>query len=201
MYEQERSAFAQMKHVLETKQELKADFEDCLSNLLSRFATKIRENRFIVGGALEMFLTALLLACGIDAEDVGTTDERVDIRIRGNGGFSVKGHFSRTGDIRLINTLGTSGYARWDSATIFVLYNLGIGYADPELLPNQARTVADAIVIRSRAVREFLTANPQYLIALSVPAPLQEESRSELVSRVVAREILAKTKILKHYLP
>ncbi len=200
MFEKERLAFAKMRHVVETNPDLREDFEQCLADLLSRFATKIRENRFIVGGALEVFVTALLRACGVDARDVGTSDEHIDIQLGEGGGFSVKGHFSQSGDIRLINTLGASGYATWDSATIFVIHNTGLGYADPELLPNKARTVSDAVVINSNVVKNFLYENPGYLVQISVPTPLQDETRSDLVSRVVAREILAKTKVLKDYL-
>ncbi len=200
MFEKERSAFATMKRVMETNPDIREDFERCLADLLSRFATKIQENRFIVGGALEVLVTALLRACGVDSRDVGTTDARVDILLAEGGGFSIKGHFSQSRDIRLINTLSSSGYAEWDTATIFVIHNTGLGYADPELLPNTARTVPDAVGINSRDIKNFLSSNPQYLIPLSVPAPLQDEARSELVSRVVAREILAKTKVLKDYL-
>jgi hypothetical protein len=186
----ERGAFAQLKQKIDHDDKLRQEVEYTLAQLLGRFATSVRENRFVVGGALEVILTAALRAAGVAAEDVGISEERIDIRIP-NGGFSVKGHFSGTGNIRLINVLGDSTQAEWSEGTLFVLHGMGIGYSDPELLGAGAtKREKDAIVLRYNQLKQFLETNPAYFIALQVPQATKEEKQSELVSRAVAREIL-----------
>ena len=186
----ERGAFAQLKQKIDHDDKLRQEVEYTLAQLLGRFATSVRENRFVVGGALEVILTAALRAAGVAAEDVGISEERIDIRIP-NGGFSVKGHFSGTGNIRLINVLGDSTQAEWSEGTLFVLHGMGIGYSDAELLGAGAtKREKDAIVLRYNQLKQFLETNPAYFIALQVPQATKEEKQSELVSRAVAREIL-----------
>jgi hypothetical protein len=186
----ERGAFAQLKQKIDHDDKLRQEVEYTLAQLLGRFATSVRENRFVVGGALEVILTAALRAAGVAAEDVGISEERIDIRIP-NGGFSVKGHFSGTGNIRLINVLGDSTQAEWSEGTLFVLHGMGIGYSDPELLGAGAtKREKDAIVLRYNQLKQFLETNPAYFISLQVPQATKEEKQSELVSRAVAREIL-----------
>jgi hypothetical protein len=186
----ERGAFAQLKQKIDHDDKLRQEVEYTLAQLLGRFATSVRENRFVVGGALEVILTAALRAAGVAAEDVGISEERIDIRIP-NGGFSVKGHFSSTGNIRLINVLGDSTQAEWSEGTLFVLHGMGIGYSDPELLGAGAtKREKDAIVLRYNQLKQFLETNPAYFISLQVPQATKEEKQSELVSRAVAREIL-----------
>ncbi|MDT7961571.1 MAG: hypothetical protein RQ971_06870 [Armatimonadota bacterium] len=186
----ERGAFAQLKQKIDHDDKLRQEVEYTLDQLLRRFATSVRENRFVVGGVLEVILTAALRAAGVAAEDVGISEERIDIRIP-NGGFSVKGHFSGTGNIRLINVLGDSTQAEWSEGTLFVLHGMGIGYSDPELLGAGAtKREKDAIVLRYNQLKQFLETNPAYLISLQVPQATKEEKQSELVSRAVAREIL-----------
>ena len=186
----ERGAFAQLKQKIDHDDKLRQEVEYTLAQLLGRFATSVRENRFVVGGALEVILTAALRAAGVAAEDVGISEERIDIRIP-NGGFSVKGHFSGTGNIRLINVLGDSTQAGWSEGTLFVLHGMGIGYSDPELLGAGAtKREKDAIVLRYNQLRQFLETSPAYFISLQVPQATREEKQSELVSRAVAREIL-----------
>jgi len=186
----ERWAFAQLKQKIDHDDKLRQEVEYTLAQLLERFATSVRENRFVVGGALEVILTAALRAAGVAAEDVGISEERIDIRIP-NGGFSVKGHFSGTGNIRLINVLGDSTQAEWSEGTLFVLHGMGIGYSDPELLGAGAtKREKDAIVLRYNQLKQFLETNPAYLISLKVPQATKEEKQSEPASRAVAREIL-----------
>lgn len=201
-FQAERATFKQFKQSVEGDPELKHELETAFRELLTRFATTIYENRFVVGGAIEVILLASLRASGIDAQDVGGKETRIDIRIP-DGGFSVKGHFSNSGDVRLINVLGDSERTAWNEATLFVLYGIGIGYADPKLLEDQnaVRRTKDAIVIKYSVLRRFFSQNPEWLIKCEIPQALQNRSESELVSRTVAREILAKTPKLFNALP
>jgi hypothetical protein len=195
----ERAAFRKLKRAVEKDPDLRGDIELAIGQLHERFATSIRENRFIVGGVLEVVLVAALRAAGVKAEDVGTSEQRIDIKIP-DGGFSVKGHFKRTGDIRLINVLGESSATEWDTATLFVLHGIGIGYADPDLIGETKRT-SDAVVLRYAALRDFLRQNPEYLIVCDIPPARRDVAGSELVSRSIAREILKGTKKLANYMP
>lgn len=78
----ERAAFYQLKQAMEGDALLKSDIETALAALLGRFATTIYENRFVVGGALEVIMVAALRAAGVDATDVGAQEERLDVRNR-----------------------------------------------------------------------------------------------------------------------
>jgi hypothetical protein len=195
----EREAFEKLKRAVERDKDLREDIELAIGQLLKRFATSIRENRFIVGGVLEVILVAALRAAGVEAEDAGVSEQRIDIKIP-MGGFSIKGHFRGTGAIRLINVLGESPEAEWDTATLFVLHGIGIGYADPDLIGETKRT-SDAITLRYTALRDFLRQHPEYLIVCDVPSARSETEGSELVSRSIAREILKETKKLARYMP
>lgn len=200
MYESERGAFEKLKSVTESDLILKSDLENAFSAVLTRYATKIYENRFLVGGVSEVILVSALRAVGIPAEDIAAQDERFDIRIPG-GHLSVKGHFSQgASDIRLINVLGESSRSEWDTGTLFVIAGTGIGYADPELLPGSTHRVSDAVVLRYRKLREFLSEQTQFLIACQIPYTLADVERSELASRTVAREILKDTHKLKDFI-
>jgi hypothetical protein len=200
MYESEREAFERLKAMAENDLMLKSDLESAFNAILTRYATRIYENRFLVGGVCEVILVSALRAVGISAEDIATQNDRYDIRIPG-GHFSVKGHFSKgASDIRLINVLGESSMSGWDTGTIFVLAGIGIGYADPELLPNSTHRVSDAVVLRYRKLREFLSEQTQFLIACQIPYTLADVEQSELASRTVAREILKNTHKLKDFI-
>jgi len=198
-FEAERLAFSKLKETVDNNSQLRSDIETALQQLLKQYNTTIRENRFIVGGVVEVILCTSLRAARIEAADVGISEQRADIVIP-QGRFSVKGHFSGTGNIRLINVLGESSHTEWDTATIFVLSGVGIGYADPELLPNAVRRTSDALLLRFSSIRTFLEKNPKYLIVCQVPAATIGHDSDKLVSRLVAREILKQTKILKEHL-
>lgn len=199
MYEREREAFNELKVAIESDSILKTDIENAFQAVLTRYATRIYENRFLVGGVTEVILVSALRAAGILAEDIAAQDDRYDIRIPG-GHFSVKGHFSSgVSDIRLINVLGDSSKSEWDTGTIFVFAGLGIGYADPDLLPGCTRRVSDAVVLRYRKLRVFLSEQSLFLIECQIPHALQEVEQSELASRTVAREVLKNTQKLKDF--
>lgn len=194
----ERAAFNKLKKAVESDTALKSDIEEALTELLERFSTQIYENRFVVGGVVEVILTAALRAAGVEARDVGLQEERIDIRIP-EGGFSVKGHFRGSGDIRLINVLGDSAQADWREATLFVLHGIGIGYADPDLLRDRGviHRTGDAVVARYAVLRQFFQDEPHWLLKCRVPQSLQETTSSELVSRALAYQILQRTQKLR----
>jgi len=75
-FSSEREAFEKMKHAVENNPDLKSDIEFCLKSLLLRFATSLRENRFVVGGALEVIVMTALRASGVECQDVGRVFEK-----------------------------------------------------------------------------------------------------------------------------
>lgn len=91
-FRKQRRAFQRLRHALQADGELRAEVELALQKVLRSYPTKIRENRFVVGGVAEVILVAAFRAAGLPASDVGPREARIDIALQGGGGFSVKGH-------------------------------------------------------------------------------------------------------------
>lgn len=78
-FREERQAFQQLRETLRGAPELREEVEIALREVLRSFPTTIRENRFVVGGVIEVILVAAFRASGIPAADVGPRADRVDI--------------------------------------------------------------------------------------------------------------------------
>lgn len=168
---------------------------------LTRYSTTIYENRFVVGGVAERIIGAIFVALGHRASNIGVTVTRSDILV-GDARLSVKGSFqSGSRSIRLVNVMGSSTGATWQEPTIVIMSNVGIGYADPELLPGEARRRTDVIELPATALRRLWQAQPDYLVQIIIPVALQDASRSDVASRIVADEILRYTKRLRPFDP
>ena len=91
LYRQERRAFDRLKSncTVEAKQE----YEIAIFTLLERFNTTIYENRFVVGGAVEMFTCALLRAVGIDCILYGSQSTAGDLLLPNDKKLSIKASF------------------------------------------------------------------------------------------------------------
>lgn len=184
-----RAAFEILRNKILSEADLKDDIERAFDLLLSRYNTKIYENRFLVGGVAERIIAAAFLAIGHAADKTGVTVTRTDIKVAGSD-LSVKGSFKPgSGDIRLINTMGDSSDPVWDEPTIFIFSESGIGYADPEILPNMTRRVRDALIIKSRDISAFWESNPGFHIPLTIPYSRTDVDGSDVASRAVADEI------------
>ncbi|MCL6623844.1 MAG: hypothetical protein K6T17_04390 [Fimbriimonadales bacterium] len=57
--------------------------------------------------------------------------------------------------------------------------------------------MSDAVVLRYGDLENLLVNNPQWLIRCKVPSVSRDLGHSELVSRLVAKEILQRTRKLK----
>ncbi|MBS4029750.1 MAG: hypothetical protein KGZ58_14090 [Ignavibacteriales bacterium] len=140
---------------------------EAITKLLTIYDTAIYENRFIVGGVLEYILIAAINSIDdLIATHVGKVNQRSDFSVtdwsdNSISSFSSKASFTKSGDIRLINVLGADNTAEWDEPTIFVLSEVGIIYADPQLL-NKAERVKDAVKIKRKYVEDFASANADY---------------------------------------
>lgn len=197
-YKVERSTFRRLKAKLEADVPLRREVERALEVLLYEYNTTVHENRFVVGGACERILGAAMRASGIDAENVGTHNPRIDLGIPGAQGFSVKGSFTgKRDDIRLINSLGKSETRKWSEATIFILANTGIGYADPELLKNATKSMGDALILKRRHLDRLFQENPECLIRCAVASKSTQVKKTKVASEAVAKEILGRAEFPK----
>ena len=192
-YEPHREIYQRLRDGLTNSSQVLEELLTALGLLISEYDTSIRENRFIVGGATERILAATMRSVGISnarARGLNLSDEDIVV---GDHQISVKGSFTGGRQaIRLINTLGNSS-AVWRTATIFVLANRGIGYADPDLLPDVARKTGDAVILPRQPLDDLHDAQPQWLLVCDVPAKAQDISQRRAASEAVATEILNRT--------
>lgn len=202
MYQAERDAFQSLKTFLSGNEAARREVEAAFARLLGDYSTSIRENRFVVGGAAEVIVCAALRAAGVQASDATLTSTGGDISLPGDTQLSVKGRFSRNAStLRILNVLGASTDAAWQHGTLFLLSEIGIVYADPELLPNCATRTSDAVTLAYRHLRTFLEANEEWVARIEIPFALTDASRSRLTSRTLAFEILRGLPTLRAAMP
>ena len=196
-YTEERRAFAQFKNALETNAQLKAEYEAAIASVLEEYNTSIYENRFVTGGAVEMFTMWAMRAGGIEIAQVGAQLSGGDLQLPRGGRVSVKGVFAappagNRADGRstnLINFRGTGGNAIWVEATFFLIAGRGLYYADPEVMQGKTHMGGDAVSIKMKDVVEFGAAHPRYQYkALEVPEKSALAAQSKVASRAVAFE-------------
>ncbi len=192
-YAAHQDIYRRFRKGLENDPDVLDELLRALGLLISEYDTSIRENRFIAGGATERILATTMRCVGITnarARGLDLSDE--DIVVDGHQ-ISVKASFTGGRQaIRLINTLGDSS-ANWRTATIFVLSNRGIGYADPELLPDVATASRDAVILPRQPLDALHDTQPQWLLRCAVPAKAQDVSQRRAASEAVATEILRRT--------
>ena len=188
-----RRIWTRFKSGLENSPSLLDELLGAVSNLIGDYNSSIRENRFIVGGATERILATAMRATGIrNVQSRGLAQDEEDLVVDGVG-ISVKSSFTgRREQIRLVNTLGDSG-TQWSAPTIFIIAERGIGYADPGLLPNAAKTTSDAIVLPRRLLDHFHNGNPNYFLDCAVPRKPTNRNQSKVLSVTVANEIMTRT--------
>lgn len=189
-YQPARDAFNALTSALNNDADLKSDVERTFDNLLRRYNTQIYENRFVVGSIAERIIAAAFVAMGQVAKTHGVRVSRTDLAV-GNVPLSVKGSFRpKTYHIRLVNVMGESKAAVWDEPTIFVISQKGLGYADPELVPDATKRSRDAIQLRLRPLYQMWRERPEYFIQLEVPYSREDINGSDIASRVIADELL-----------
>ena len=200
-YAPHRDIYQRLRDGLVNSPDVLDELLRALSLLISEYDTSILENRFIAGGATERMLAAAMRCVGIAnarARGLDLSDE--DIVVDGHQ-ISVKASFTGGRQaIRLINTLGDSK-ATWRTATIFVLANRGIGYADPDLLPNVARSSRDAVILPRPPLDDLHDRQPEWLLRCDVPAKSQDASQRRAASEAVATEILQRTAVGRAMFP
>lgn len=193
-YNAERRYFDTLRNSL--KPEIKTEYETAVSTLLNLYNTTIYENRFVVGGAVEMFTLALLRSVGIPATPYGDQTAAGDIILPNNLMLSVKGSFTGAGNIRLINKQG-GGHREWQVATLFVISGIGIIYADPDMVEaDELIDSTDAIQLKRNALVR-IASDSKNVIAVDIPLkpPTSQTLFSRKASDAVARQILTDMKL------
>ena len=152
-YRAERRVFDRL--VADCTEQARQEYEDAVAILAQRYNTTIYENRFVVGGAVEVFTYALLKTVGIDCTLYGDQSAAGDILLPGDHKLSVKSRFTRTGPITLANKRG-QGARVWQTATLFVLCRSGhrvrrAGHGGREPRPRHRRRAGVHAAGNSRA--------------------------------------------------
>ena len=130
-YTAERRVFDRLKS--DCSRTVRKDYQIAVKTLVERYNTTIYENRFVAGGAVEVFTCALLRSVGIDCTLCGDQAQGGDILLPNNRMISLKSSFRGIADIRLLNQMGT-GERRWDTATLFVISGVGIVFGAPDMV-------------------------------------------------------------------
>ncbi len=189
-YNKERGYFRSLKE--NVSWQALAKYEQAIKTLLERYNTTIYENRFIAGGAVEVFTLMLLCSAGIPAQSYGDETAAGDVILPNKRMLSIKGSFTGSKDsIRLINTMGETK-AVWCTATLFIITGLGIVYGDPVMLEDGDLSRAkDALMLRRAAIDRFAS-DPANLIAIDIAQkPSKQMTRfSHKASTAVARQIM-----------
>ncbi len=185
----ERNCFKHLKENLSS--EAKVEYETGVKHLVERYNTAIYENRFTVGGVIEVFTLALMRSTGIEIEGCGSEAQGGDLILPSGQMFSLKSSFTRSGSVILVNTRGDSG-TDWETATLFVLSNVGIVYGDPAMArEDDLNRVADNLQIKRTALNRFAQ-DPLNLIPMEIPLkpPTEMADSSMKASDAVARQLM-----------
>lgn len=199
-FKETRKKFQEIKKKIEDpdSREKTKEFERALEKLLFEYDTANWENRFVVGGALEVLFCALLNSLGFKTEWL--KEARYDINIDGLS-FSLKSSFTSSGDIRLINILGEEK-AKWEEPTLFFISEFGICYADPKMNLKTKHT-SDALTINVKEIKELIEKDQRWIIKITIPRKKSQPKIIKTASYDVAKSILEEinSKFLKNHLP
>ena len=185
----ERKCFKHLQENLSSG--AKEEYETGIKHLVERYNTAIYENRFTVGGVVEVFTLALMRSTGIEIEGCGSEAQGGDLILPNGRMFSLKSSFTRGGSVILVNTRGNSG-TDWETATLFVLSNVGIVYGDPAMAQgDDLNRVADNLQIKRTALNRFAQ-DPSRLIPMEIPLkpPTEMADASMKASDAVARQLM-----------
>lgn len=189
-YAQERRAFDRLKS--DCSRETAAEYEEAVRNLVGRYNTTIHENRFIVGGAVEVFTFALLRSVGIPCTLYGDESRSGDILLPNDRKISVKSSFTGISNIKLINQMG-EGARYWDTATLFVVAGVGIVFGTADMVDDSTiRSTGDGVELRKPGLQHLVDQDANvFHMDIAYKPPTETTGFSEKASTAVARQILA----------
>lgn len=191
-YRYEREVFDVLRRTC--SKDCKKEYERAVKTLIYRYNTSVYENRFVVGGALEVFTLGLMRTVGIQCKLISDRSTGADILLENDLMFSLKSSFVGINDIRLINQMG-KGKRNWTTATLFILSDIGIVFGTPELVAkSEVQATGDAILLKKSGLKRLIS-DKNNIFSLSIPSklPAKLASSSLKVSNAVARQILYDT--------
>ena len=196
-FNSERRVFNRLQQ--DCSDEAKQEYEEVLRILVERYNTTVYENRFVVGGAVEVFTCALLRSVGIDCTLYSDISKSGDILLPNDKKLSLKATFKGgLTSIRLLNKMG-EGERIWDTATLFVVAEIGVIYGTPDMvLPEHIKDVTDAVELKRAGLKQ-LTENEANIfnVHISRKPPTEMTGFSHKASTAVAKQLLFETKSTK----
>ena len=192
-YNAERRVFDRLKS--DCTPEARAEYEHVVRTLVERYNTTIYENRFTVGGAVEVFTYALLKSVGIDCTLYSSQSKDGDILLPNDRKLSVKSNFTASGSITLMNKRG-GGEREWTTATLFILSGIGIVFGAPDMVDEDyIRDTSDSLEIRRRGLNA-LAKDEDNVFEITIPRkpPTEMTGFSFKASTAVAKQILFEAK-------
>lgn len=189
-YAQEQRVFNHLKEYCSVAAQ--QEYELAIATLLERYNTTIYENRFVAGGAVEVFTYALLRTVGIDCTLYGSQSLSGDILLTNDRKLSVKGTFvGGPTNVKLMNKQG-GGNRQWDTATLFVVSDVGIVFGAPDMVDEQhVRDTSDGMELKKAGLVNLI-AYPENVMEMEInrKPPTQMTGFSHKASAAVARQIL-----------
>lgn len=167
------------------------EYELAVQTLVERYNTTIYENRFIAGGAVEVFTYALLRSVGISCNLYGDQAKGGDILLPRDRKLSVKSNLVGVRPVRLLNKMGKRR-PKWNTATLFVVAGIGIVFGAPDMVASShLETTGDALVLRTRGLRALIN-KPSNVVPMDIARkpPTEVTGFSHKASTAVARQIL-----------
>ena len=150
------------------------------------------ENKFIVGGAVEIFFCCLLNAINIDCIHSGVSEVDYDLLIN-NYKFSIKFNGNKPYAVRLINYRGKQETVRFfRDPTIFITGGIGIGYVDPSQTINNSnifKADTDGSNIKYSWLQQFWKENSDYLFKHLIITKEKADATKKIKSRVPSVDI------------
>jgi hypothetical protein len=204
-YAVQRDFFQSYRGLIWSNESVRVEVSSSIASVLQRYNTVVWENRFIVGGVVEQVIGASARALGIEIRNAGKQNQGYDLELNDedHSGVSIKAVFASTkGKHNLVNTrsqnLGGVDPSRWQSATIFVMAGVGMGYIDPEFGSNLVTSTSDAIQISGKGLQDWWGLNPEWLIPIEIPnKPTGEASR--VASDAVSFDVFQDFQTLKKF--
>ncbi len=187
-YYKEYAAFEQLK--LSCSESAKSVYVDAVRLLIEQYNTTIPENRFIVGGAVEVFTLHLLQSAGVECKLTSESSNFSGIKLNDGGRLSVNSSFTKS-PIKLRNKQG-EGPREWNSATVFVVSNIGIIFGAQDLVGKEhIGDGKDCIMLKRSGVNK-LAKEPKYVLGMEIPEkpPLPRGAAANSKSRTAAESVL-----------
>lgn len=190
-YAQERRVFDRLRS--DCSDEARGEYEDAIATLLCTYNTTIHENRFIVGGAVEIFTYALLRSVEIDCHPYDAQSRSGGILLPNDRKLSVKGTFTGgPANVKLMNKLG-GGHREWTTATLFVVSGVGLVYGSPDMVAKEyVKDVKDGTQLKKAGLQTLID-NPANLFKAEIAQkpPTEMAGFSKKASTAVAHQILS----------